>query len=562
MRKFVFLAAFVLLSFQTDPGFSASEKPGFLPGADTKVEKIFSFPGKPGSTTLELDHPKAQEMFAEGLKAYEDFDFPKAAQLLRPFADRGDPLAQFHMGRIHMGRFRGSGTVLLADADKAVEYYRLSANQGFAKAQLMMGVLHRLGQVIPKNEKESFRWVKKAADQGLPEAITELAQLYRYGFGVPADDKKARSLFFQAARGDESAQKNLSLMQMEGKFCDPDEAMDWMLRAADQGGSHAQVGAAAGLLAGMGSRKDDFRAVALLLKSALDQVPDAADALETYKQAWDAMATAAPKLYSLRLCPEKTELGIRDTTIRSMMRMNVLFIPPPRTFTQAEFSGNFQFSPQPTASSTENPNLSFSLETQHRYVRIRTDSVPEDDISDEQMDFISDLGGMPRLNGTVRRLLDHKGECLSVEGVPASYTKVFKLYPLQFPDQPLKVGDSWVATSTISLALPNAPAVESLTVGTFTLTMVSSDQGEAIIDGLIDVLPISPTEPGGGKASGKILGRFHVRVRDGLPTLQETLSRFFLDFGGGNGLEGMEWVKNRYRFETLGRPNPFLKEKL
>jgi TPR repeat protein len=102
----------------------------------------------------------AEGEYDEAVKVYGCADYPKAYNLFKPLADKGDALSQFQVG---MMTEQGQGT-----------------EASFEKA---------------------YPWYKKAADQGMADAYFALGQLYARGLAVPQDVVQAYAMFDLAVRG-------------------------------------------------------------------------------------------------------------------------------------------------------------------------------------------------------------------------------------------------------------------------------------------------------------------------------------------------------------------------
>jgi uncharacterized protein len=76
-------------------------------------------------------------------------------------ADAGDSDAQFRAGSM---LFHGEKTE--KNTERAIDYFRLSAEQGHVKAQFNLAMLLYNHVKIPQELLESFRWAKQASLQG------------------------------------------------------------------------------------------------------------------------------------------------------------------------------------------------------------------------------------------------------------------------------------------------------------------------------------------------------------------------------------------------------------
>jgi TPR repeat protein len=59
---------------------------------------------------------------------------------------------------------------VLKDYKQAVYWYQKAADQGYAEAQSILGVMYAFGKGVLKNDKQAVYWYQKAAEQGLAEA--------------------------------------------------------------------------------------------------------------------------------------------------------------------------------------------------------------------------------------------------------------------------------------------------------------------------------------------------------------------------------------------------------
>ena len=92
------------------------------------------------------------------------------------------------------------------DDAEAVRWYRLAAAQGYALAQLNLGLMYANGEGVPEDDAEAVRWYRLAAEQGYATAQFNLGLMYANGEGVPEDDVTAYAwLNIAAAQGQSSA---------------------------------------------------------------------------------------------------------------------------------------------------------------------------------------------------------------------------------------------------------------------------------------------------------------------------------------------------------------------
>lgn len=78
----------------------------------------------------------AGSQLKKGWAAYERGDYALAARLIRPFAEQGDPEAQYKLGRMHQ-----TGQGVVQNYAEAVKWYRLSAEKSQPFGQNNLGVM-------------------------------------------------------------------------------------------------------------------------------------------------------------------------------------------------------------------------------------------------------------------------------------------------------------------------------------------------------------------------------------------------------------------------------------
>ena len=169
-----------------------------------------------------------------GHRALERGDAEGALAAWRPLADAGDAEAQFLVGLLHDAG--GDGDGVDADPAAAASWYLRAAEQGHARAQNNLGLLHYSGTGVPRSYDVAARWYERAAEQDLPEAQRTLGVVLLYGHGLPRDPVAARRCFLQAAAQEDAiAMRLLGSMHAEGIGLpqDRDEAADWFRRAAE-----------------------------------------------------------------------------------------------------------------------------------------------------------------------------------------------------------------------------------------------------------------------------------------------------------------------------------------
>jgi hypothetical protein len=126
--------------------------------------------------------------------AYRNRDDEAALRLARPLAEQGDARAQILLGLIY---HRGRAVPL--DEVEATKWFERAAGQGDAEAQLQLGRRYSEGRSVPQDFAEAAKWYRLSADQGNPNAQYLLGLLYSRGEGVPLSNVRAHMWFNLAA---------------------------------------------------------------------------------------------------------------------------------------------------------------------------------------------------------------------------------------------------------------------------------------------------------------------------------------------------------------------------
>ncbi len=145
------------------------------------------------------------------------------------------------------------------DMARAYNWYRKSAEQGFADAQFALGVMYENGRGIDKNESKASVWYHRAAAQGHDGALNNLGCLFHDGRGVAADPVMAAAYFLSAAEaGFPSGQYNASVIYFFGDGVEKNygKAFSWCSKAAEKGHGPACLRLSYMLEHGIGAEKD------------------------------------------------------------------------------------------------------------------------------------------------------------------------------------------------------------------------------------------------------------------------------------------------------------------
>jgi len=169
---------------------------------------------------------EADRLYEEAVRRHaESLPAERFARYARA-AEEGHPVAQYNVAMMY-----ANGAAVNVDYQQAVYWFRKSADQRFAPAQLRLGELHYFGMGgLQPNPRTAFRLFETAAEQGDPDACLNLAVMLGSGDVVPPDTERAGSMLQCAAEGgNESAAEYLEELDAppEGRFSEAFQHAFW-----------------------------------------------------------------------------------------------------------------------------------------------------------------------------------------------------------------------------------------------------------------------------------------------------------------------------------------------
>ena len=93
----------------------------------------------------------------EGYAALSKKDYVTAANEYRPLAERGDPEAQYRIGRLYE-----FGNGYPQDKAQGIAWIRKAAAQNHADAQQELGVVYATGDGVKQDDVQAVAWFRKA----------------------------------------------------------------------------------------------------------------------------------------------------------------------------------------------------------------------------------------------------------------------------------------------------------------------------------------------------------------------------------------------------------------
>ncbi len=258
MKKLLFTLAITALSVTVSPLPSWADAPHDNEASLTEVSES-------KSSAPDVD-PELDRLCQAGRAARERKDYAEAFEYFRESAEKGYAKSQFYLGRCY---YLGEGVA--KDLNKAFSWWSKAAEQGNADAQCFLGYCYRDGEGVAKDPTKAFSWFRKAAEQGDAEAQCNLGYCYRDGEGVAKDPITAFNWFSKAAeQGDADAQCALGYCYRDGEAVtkDPTKAFSWFSKAAEQGNAYAQCALGLCYIKGEGVAKDSTKAFSWFSKVA------------------------------------------------------------------------------------------------------------------------------------------------------------------------------------------------------------------------------------------------------------------------------------------------------
>ena len=161
-------------------------------------------------------------------------------------AKQGDVEAQTALGDLYHDDPTAQCVAGESSDDVAVKWYAKSARRGYAQAQFKLGTMYGLGEGVEQSDKRMLQWKVRAALNGSLEAQRNLCLLNHLGIGGLDDYAEALRWGWDrmaAEQGSVGAQCQLAqayAMGIGGVSKNLAEALEWLLRAAEQGSSLAQ----------------------------------------------------------------------------------------------------------------------------------------------------------------------------------------------------------------------------------------------------------------------------------------------------------------------------------
>jgi len=106
-------------------------------------------------------------------QAFKDKDYKQAFELIQPYAEAGDVVAQYNLAMMYA---EGDGTDV--NDKKAVDWYIKAARSGHIKAQNNLGLRYHNGKGVAVDEYKSLYWFIEASKKGHLPSVFNIASTH------------------------------------------------------------------------------------------------------------------------------------------------------------------------------------------------------------------------------------------------------------------------------------------------------------------------------------------------------------------------------------------------
>ena len=150
---------------------------------------------RPGSPQVSVNpHASAEQIWQQAAMLINQNQYRAAMPLLLRAARMGHPRAQAMLGIIYQ-----DGDGVQPDDRAAAYWFGLAAAQGHRAAEYALGAMYEDGEGgLPKDEKKAIQLYVRSANQGFDKAQLILGVDYELGDGLPRNRPKAIALLRQA----------------------------------------------------------------------------------------------------------------------------------------------------------------------------------------------------------------------------------------------------------------------------------------------------------------------------------------------------------------------------
>ncbi len=106
-------------------------------------------------------------------------------------SDKIEDQLAINQSNVALGLLYMKGNGVVEDQEKAIEFFKYAADNGYAKAQFYIGQCYENGYGVDKDYEKALENYQLAADQNFAPALNQIGYLYYNGYGVDVDFSSA-----------------------------------------------------------------------------------------------------------------------------------------------------------------------------------------------------------------------------------------------------------------------------------------------------------------------------------------------------------------------------------
>jgi len=211
------------------------------------------------------DWCKNDNLLAQGLYSLKN-DPEKGIELLEEAGDEGSSSAWLLLGKTY---FFGEGVP--KNIKRSFQSFRRAAEMGEPAGLYMTGLFYLGGMGVDKNKAKGDDFIRRAMLADYPQALLHYSIMYELGQEVPRD--RELSLYYSRRAAQTMEEAGISghvsnLIRDENSASNREEMLQWCMILAQEGSPVGQYLLAICYLSGVGTEKDEAKAIGLLNSAA------------------------------------------------------------------------------------------------------------------------------------------------------------------------------------------------------------------------------------------------------------------------------------------------------
>lgn len=256
---------------------------------------------------------------------------------------------------------------------------------------------------------------------------------------------------------------------------------------------------------------------------------------------------AEEKSYLLRLKNDKDREVLISFEMHAKTRMAMLFMPEIETFLRFSADQWNKFARQ-----GENGEILCESRVATATLEYYMAGQPNQSMNGEMLETLLWVSGLGGRDTTISAKRDTYGLLSSINGVPEKYKDYYKHDLFLFPEQPVKIGDSWERKFTQPMAVDwNQPPYDFDISGVYTLKKVMNEEKEAEVSFKLESKADYAMQ-NGAKVQVDVLlireGSMVINLADGFPLSVKSRTRFDFVFSENN------YVRSEEDYSSLHQP--------